>query len=429
MLPVVRNRVISFNSKLEGYIHHMYNDVKGFVTVGVGNLLASANAAAGLNFTHGLNGSPAGPGEKSVAWTLVSQAPRGLPVSLNGADIYGALSDLRLNDADIDQLVLSKATALDAMNPIDFPVVSASFPADAQLGLISMRWPGAWNTFSKFKTHVMAGRWFGAARECYFNEAGNPGLKPRNVANRWLFSLAGRVKGMSLPPTTLYYDNPGAQKLYFFKDGQYVRYDWTNDTVDPDYPAPSSAWSLPAPFSAGVDAVVNGLGERTVPKYLGKVYFFRDGQYVRYDWDLDNLDQPPAPLTAWGLSGNFAQGIDAALEGQGQQLGKLYFFKGDQYVRYDWATEQIDQAPLSIAAGWNLPPPFSSGIDAAVSGEGPFSGKLYFFKGSEYIRCRWDPYGVDGAVTSISAGWGGLDGLGFANQLGAAVNPPGIARP
>ena len=422
MFPVVQNRVISFNSQFEGYIHNMYRDVKGFVTVGVGNILTTANAAAALNFTHGLNGALASGGEKTTAWTTVSQALPGKPASF-----YEPLTDLRLKDAEIDQLVLTKAISLDGLNPIDFPLVHATLCADAQLGLLSMRWPGGWSTFPKFKAHVNALQWFGAARECHFSETGNPGLKPRNVANRWLFSLAGRVKAMALPPATLYLDNPGAHKLYLFKGGQYVRYDWNNNAVDPNYPASLSAWHLPAPFSSGVDAVFNGFGQYKVPAYFGKTYFFRGPEYVRYDWDSDTVDYGPAPLTAWGLTGSFAQGIDAALEGQGPWFGKLYFFKGDKYVRFDWATDKIDQAENTIAAGWYLPPPFSSGIDAAVSGEGPYAGKLYFFKGDKCIRCKWNPYGLDGAETTISTAWGGLGALGFANQLGAAVNPPGTA--
>ena len=56
MLPVVQNNVVGFNAKFEGRIHHMYLDVKGFVTIGVGNLLATAIDAAKLAFTHGLTG-------------------------------------------------------------------------------------------------------------------------------------------------------------------------------------------------------------------------------------------------------------------------------------------------------------------------------------------------------------------------------------
>jgi GH24 family phage-related lysozyme (muramidase) len=423
MLPVVLNRIISFNKGLEGYIHHMYLDVKGLVTVGVGNLLSSSAVAAALPFTNGLNGPLAAAGDKTAGWNAVHAAPAGKPVS-DAGDSYSALSPLRLGDAAIDTIVLAKAASFDLTNAAMFPNYP-SFSADAQLGMISMQWPGSFNTFPTFQAHVKKGEWFGAARQCYFDETNNPGLKPRNLANRWLFSLMGRAVGMSLPTTTLYLDNPGANKLFLFKGGQYLRYDWDTDTVDSGYPAASMAWSLPSPFSQGVDAAVNGLGEYKVPAFYGKSYFFRGNQYVRYDWDSDAIDVGPAPLTAWGLTGKFASGIDAAVNGQGKYFGKLYFFKGDTYVRYDWATDKLDQGEQSIASGWSMPATFASGIDAIVSGEGPYTNRLYFFKGSEYIRCSWKPYAVLSAPTAIGPAWGGLGAKGFGSNIGAAINGPG----
>lgn len=40
-----------------------------------------------------------------------------------------------------------------------------------------------------------------------------------------------------------------AGKSYFFKGGGYVRYDWAADRADPGFPAPLSAWNLPADFT------------------------------------------------------------------------------------------------------------------------------------------------------------------------------------
>jgi Hemopexin len=425
MLPVVQNRIGSFNQILEGYIHHLYLDVKGLVTVGVGNLLKSPAAAALLPFTHGPNGALADAGEKSAAWNKVKAAPAGKPVNDKG-DIYSALTDLRLSTAAVDALVIATGILFDNANLFEFPQHLNS-PADAQLGLISMRWPGAWNDFPTFRAHVSKGEWCGAARECYFDEAGaNSGTKRRNLANRWLFSLAARVAGMGLPATTLYFDNPGANKLFLFKGGQYLRYDWDTNDIDDGYPTPAAAaWSLPAPFDQGVDAAVDGFGATKVPAFFGKTYFFRGGQYVRYDWDSGAIDVGPASIAAWGLTGKFASGIDATVNGQGKYFGKLYFFKGDTYVRYDWATDKIDQGEMSIADGWDLPAPFTSGLDAAFSGEGPFKNRLYFFKGSQYVRCSWKPYAVLSTPTDISPAWGGLGGNGFGSGIGAAVNAPG----
>lgn len=432
MLPVVQDNVAGLNTKFEGRIHHMYLDIRGFVTVGVGNLLASASDAAKLAFTHGLTGPLATAAEITAAWNAVKASTPGQKVTDSEQDFYAQLTDLRLKDAEIDKLVIKTANTFDAANQTEFSNYP-SFSADAQLGLISMRWPGAWDTFPIFRAHVAAGEWFGAAKQCFFDETNNAGLKLRNAADRTMFSIAGRIAGMGLDPEQLYYDyntpafaRAGVNKLYLFKGGQYVRYDWDADTVDPGYPGSAASWRLPDPFSSGVDTVFNGLGAYKTPAYFGKTYFFRGSEYVRYDWDTDTIDLGPRSITAWGLTGDFATGIDAALNGEGPYFGKLYFFKGDQYVRYDWATDKIDQGPRSIAWGWELPAPFSSGIDAAVSGDGRFfNNKLYFFKGDQYIRCQWSPYAVDGAPTSIASAWGGLGALGFASDIKGAVNPPG----
>lgn len=431
MRPNVSNRVAGFNRPFEGLRYHMYLDTKGLVTIGIGNQISREKAIT-LPFRRGINGALVTDKEEiGKAWDSVNKAPWGIPTTEDGKDVYGGLTELRLNKNAIDVLVLSTANSFDGSNRAELPGYEG-FSSDAQLGLLSMRWPGSWNKFPTFREHVKKGNWFGAAKECHFNEQGaNIGLVARNNANRWLFSLAGRVKSFNLDPATLYYDNPGAHKLYLFKNKQYIRYDWDADKVDEGYPADISAWRIPSflldvtPFK--IDAVVNGLGERKVPRYFGKTYFFFGSQYVRYDWDLDQIDYTGF-LTEWGLTGNFAAGIDTAINGEGPWLGKLYFFKGDQYVRYDWVSGTIDQQPISISQGWSLPSPFDSNLDAIVSGEGRWAGKLYFFKGSEYIRCNWgskpEEYRVEGPKQSISV-WGGLTAKGFAGDIFAAVNPPG----
>jgi len=140
-----------------------------------------------------------------------------------------------------------------------------------------------------------------------------------------------------------------AGKAYFFKDTQYVRYDWNQERVDAGYPLLLSAWNLPSIFSNGIDAALEGQG-----KYAGKAYFFKGDQYVRYDWNQDKVDAGyPLALSAWNLPGDFASGIDAALNGQGKYAGKAYFFKGDQYVRYDWNRDKVDAGyPLPIVGNW-----------------------------------------------------------------------------
>jgi hypothetical protein len=45
--------------------------------------------------------------------------------------------------------------------------------------------------------------------------------------------------------------------------------------------------------------------------------------------------------------------LHAALNGQGPYTGKAYFFRGDQFVRYDWAQNKVDEGyPRLIVGSW-----------------------------------------------------------------------------
>ena len=94
---------------------------------------------------------------------------------------------------------------------------------------------------------------------------------------------------------------------------------------------------------------------------------------------------PEADRAGWtGLPASFQQGIDAALWRESN--GKIYFFKGSQYVRFSNVGDGVDAGyPKPIAGNWNgLPASFTSGIDAALMRED--NHKIYFFKGRRYVR-------------------------------------------
>jgi hypothetical protein len=185
-------------------------------------------------------------------------------------------------------------------------------------------------------------------------------------------------------------------KSYFFNKFQYLRYDWIDDLPDAGYPqATRNSWrDLPAGFGFaglgphlhGIDAALNGQGDSR-----GKLYLFRGNQYVRYDWFRDRMD-PGYPYTIaahWrGLPAEFTQDFDSAVAGRGPATGKAFFFKGSQYLRYDFTTDRADPGyPQPIASAWNgLPASFTSDIDATMNGGPGFEDKLYLFKGAEYVR-------------------------------------------
>src|SRR5687767_2384785 len=111
-------------------------------------------------------------------------------------------------------------------------------------------------------------------------------------------------------------------------------------------------------------------------RYANKVYFFRAAQYWRYDLkkDYGEVDYPQ-PRGAWRLPREFDSGIDACLSGRGPFKGTGYFFKDGWYARYDWKSNVV--TGRRMLAQWDRDHafPFPSGIDAALNGQGPYEGK------------------------------------------------------
>jgi len=149
----------------------------------------------------------------------------------------------------------------------------------------------------------------------------------------------------------------------------------------------------------------------------GKAYFFKGDQYLRYDPVQDRTDAGfPHPIAGnWhGLPASFAAGIDAAVLWNN---GKAYFFKGDKYVRYDIAANKSDAGfPKPIAGNWNGLGGHK--IDAAVRWP---NGKAYFFSGSKYLRHDMAAGKVDaGFPKPIAGNWNGLP-PSFTAGIEAAV--------
>src|SRR5439155_5473523 len=114
----------------------------------------------------------------------------------------------------------------------------------------------------------------------------------------------------------------------------------------------------------------------------GYALLFKGNQFWRYDIARDKVDLGentgyPRPVRVFaGLPQSWLGGFDAALNGGD---GKVYWFKGGQYVRYDLASLKVDAGPLPTSNQWpGLPPAWTAGFNAAVNWG---NGKLIFFKG------------------------------------------------
>jgi TolB-like protein len=170
--------------------------------------------------------------------------------------------------------------------------------------------------------------------------------------------------------------NWGNGKVYFFRGNQYIRYDIAAGRSDPGYPKPINSGTWPGMIWVdGIDAVVNWGN--------GKAYFFRGNQYMRYDIASDRADPGyPQPINNQTWPGiMWTNGIDAAVNWGN---GKAYFFKGNQYIRYDIQADRADPGyPKQINAQTWPGMIWVDGIDDVVIWN---KGKAFFFKGNQFIR-------------------------------------------
>lgn len=206
MHPSVESKWHKVSEPLEGRVHSMYVDIKGLITTAVGNLIDTVQAALKLPWKHEATGELASRDEVAAAWRdLKSQAAHYAKLHWKYA---AKLNDLRLTDADIDALVLRVLREFEThLVAHHFPQF-ATYPADAQLAILSMAWalgPGFPVKFGNFKRAVLASDWAGAAASCKIREEGNPGIVPRNALNRMLLANAEIVKDLGLDPSELHW--------------------------------------------------------------------------------------------------------------------------------------------------------------------------------------------------------------------------------
>ena len=242
------------------------------------------------------------------------------------------------------------------------------------------------------------------------SETVDPGY-PRSIAENWRgFDEAGFGTGID---AAVYW---GLGKAFFYQGGRYVRYDVAAGEVDAGYPLHIGKFRgfAEAGFEAGVSSAVN-TGD-------GKVLFFRGDQYLRYNVDNVSPDYPRSIGENWRgfAEAGFDGGIDAAVNWGN---GKVYVFRGDRYLRYDIAADRVDpDYPRSIGENWRgfAEAGFDGGIDAAVNWG---NGKVYVFRGDRYLRYDIAADRVDPDYPrSIGENWRGFAEAGFDGGIDAAVN-------
>jgi hypothetical protein len=114
---------------------------------------------------------------------------------------------LRLGELDISTLVRQRLAANEVGIEKTFREWD-TWPADAQLAVLSMAWAmgsGFTAKWPRFTTACRARDWLAAAADCRMKEEGNPGIVPRNDANQLLLRNAHRVDAQKLEPSRLFY--------------------------------------------------------------------------------------------------------------------------------------------------------------------------------------------------------------------------------
>lgn len=143
----------------------MYLDTRGFVTVAVGQLLATVEDAQELAFVHRETGAPAAAAEIAQDYHSVKQQPAG-----KTASFYEPFTILDLPEHEIDGLLNQRIEDFEAGLRADFPDFGG-YPEAARLGLMDMVFNlGNDGLVNKFPTFTQAARthnWTICARECH----------------------------------------------------------------------------------------------------------------------------------------------------------------------------------------------------------------------------------------------------------------------
>lgn len=190
MNPAVRAQWLAFNAPLEGRVTWMYLDIEGLVTTGEGQLIDPPSVAQDMNWNKP-DGTLASRAEVLYEWLTVKNNHA---LAHDGAAAAEHVTALRLPESVLDADALDRAERF-ATILAAYPQFAAfdMWPADAQLGVLSMAWamgPGFPRTWPKFSAACLAQDWLAAAANCEMDASHNPGLVARNVADVSAFRRA-----------------------------------------------------------------------------------------------------------------------------------------------------------------------------------------------------------------------------------------------
>lgn len=204
----VKTALSGFLKQYEGKVSFMYLDVKGLVTVGIGQLIDPVHRALKLEFGH-QGGGAASAAEVTAEWQTVKSRT---DLIGKGSAAFGAITRLTLTDKGIETMVKESASAIEdyiKTNPSarKFYDNFDRWPADAQLAFMGVAWGGipipqfGWH---KFPEACKVEDWDLAAKECKIS---SPIAAGRNEAHSLMFLNAAAVKSNGDDITELCWPN------------------------------------------------------------------------------------------------------------------------------------------------------------------------------------------------------------------------------
>ena len=195
MRESVEKGFVPFTAPLEGIVPWMYLDVKGLVTVAIGNLIDPVSLALNVPFVWP-DGRLATRSEIQREWMKIKSTTS---LAKSGYRAAERVAQLRMTDAGVSALVSKVLSRFNGELWLQYPAFE-SWPADAQMATFAMAWAcgTAFGTagrspFRSLHKALLAGDFAAASQQCKINETGNAGVIPRNKAMKQLYFLAAAL--------------------------------------------------------------------------------------------------------------------------------------------------------------------------------------------------------------------------------------------
>ncbi|MBH0779436.1 hypothetical protein [Nocardia bovistercoris] len=208
----------AFTVPLAGRVPWMYLDDSGAVRTGIGYLLDACRAprsepsagerarsheiARALDWRLGVDGPPASEVDIDAEWDLVKAR---LDLVPRGCEQFETFTKLRLSEDVIDELLIGRLAELEHVLRGRAPFAEFdSWPADAQLGLLSMGWAmGPKFSLPEFEAAAARRDWTAAAELCRITSASDAA---RDDRDRRLFRNAAVVQESGADPEALVFE-------------------------------------------------------------------------------------------------------------------------------------------------------------------------------------------------------------------------------